>query len=260
MAKLNRGGVALAYDEAGAGDPLMLFVHGWCCDRSHFAPQMAHFSPRHRCVAVDLRGHGDSDKPESAYTFDVFADDLAWLCGELKLTKPVVVGHSMGGAIALALAARHPQLASAIVMLDAPVIFPPAAASDVGPFLEALRTPACHDVLREFFSQRLFIPTDDATRKARILDGAARMRQHVIVACFEAILGFDSDASARACRVPALYVVADPPLAELLRFREACPQLMTAQTAGSGHFHQLEVPDQINAMIERFLALSLAPA
>jgi pimeloyl-ACP methyl ester carboxylesterase len=54
----------LAYDVAGAGDPPMLFVHGWCCDRSCFAPQVTHFSASHAVVAVDLRGHGESSAPE----------------------------------------------------------------------------------------------------------------------------------------------------------------------------------------------------
>lgn len=56
-------GVRLAYDVAGAGDPPMVFVHGWCCDRSYFAPQITHFSASHAVATMDLRGHGDSDRP-----------------------------------------------------------------------------------------------------------------------------------------------------------------------------------------------------
>jgi pimeloyl-ACP methyl ester carboxylesterase len=54
----------LAYDVAGAGDPPMIFVHGWCCDRSHFAPQITRFSPGHAVATVDLRGHGESSAPD----------------------------------------------------------------------------------------------------------------------------------------------------------------------------------------------------
>src|SRR6266576_1181932 len=96
---LTRGGVKLAYEASGTGPP-MVFVHGWCCDRSHFAPQMAHFSRTHRCIALDLRGHGESDAPEQEYSIAGFADDIAWACDQLAVEKPVIVGHSMGGAAA----------------------------------------------------------------------------------------------------------------------------------------------------------------
>lgn len=108
MPHLIRDGVKLHYDEAGSG-PTMVFVHGWTCDRSHFAPQTAHFSSGRRCIAVDLRGHGESDKPEQPYTIDGFADDVAWMCGELGVSCSVFAGHSMGGAIVLALASPPPR-------------------------------------------------------------------------------------------------------------------------------------------------------
>lgn len=123
MPHLTRDGVKLCYAEQGSAPP-MVFVHGWTCDRSHFAPQAKHFSARFRCLSVDLRGHGESDKPEQAYTIEGFADDVAWMCAELGVTRAVFVGHSMGGGVALALAAARPQLCQALVMLDPAILFP----------------------------------------------------------------------------------------------------------------------------------------
>jgi pimeloyl-ACP methyl ester carboxylesterase len=68
MRMLVRDDVALAYEEAGRGDPPLLLVHGWTCDHSFFAPKFEHFSRTHRVVNVDLRGHGESDKPLQDYT------------------------------------------------------------------------------------------------------------------------------------------------------------------------------------------------
>src|SRR5436853_5160764 len=106
MPTLSREGMALAYEQAGTGEPPLVFMHGWSADRTYFAPQVEHFRGSHRVVALDLRGHGESGKPEQAYTMAAFADDVAWLCGQLGVRKPVLVGHSMGGNIALELAAR----------------------------------------------------------------------------------------------------------------------------------------------------------
>ena len=77
LREVRRDGTALAYAEAGVGAPTLVFVHGWTCNRTHFAPQVAQFAPRHRVIAVDLRGHGASDAPEQRYTISGFADDVA---------------------------------------------------------------------------------------------------------------------------------------------------------------------------------------
>ena len=72
-------GIRLAYDTAGRGDPPIVFVHGWACDRSYFAPQVEHFGARHAVAALDLRGHGESARPAAApgvYEVEAFADDV----------------------------------------------------------------------------------------------------------------------------------------------------------------------------------------
>ncbi|MBV9601776.1 MAG: alpha/beta hydrolase [Chloroflexi bacterium] len=118
MQRLVRDGVALAFDDAGSGAPPILLVHGWPHDHTYLAPQFAHFSERHRVVSVDLRGHGDSDKPEQTYSIQGFADNLAWQIYELGLHRRVVVGHSMGAAAVLDLAGRCGDRTSAGVLLD----------------------------------------------------------------------------------------------------------------------------------------------
>jgi RTX calcium-binding nonapeptide repeat (4 copies)/alpha/beta hydrolase fold len=76
MRSLRRDGAALFYEEAQGDETPVLLVHGIGCDHTYFAPQFEHFARRgHRVVAVDLRGHGKSDKPEQSYTMQLFADD-----------------------------------------------------------------------------------------------------------------------------------------------------------------------------------------
>jgi pimeloyl-ACP methyl ester carboxylesterase len=112
-------------------------------------PQFECFAGRgRRVVAVDLRGHGESDKPRQRYTIGAFSDDLAWLCGRLGLARPVVIGHSMGGITAFDLAARYPELPSAVVMLDACIVLPAGAREAIPKLLEALRGQGCREALR----------------------------------------------------------------------------------------------------------------
>ena len=88
MRSLRRDGTALFYKQAQGDEPPILLVHGIACDHTNFAPQFEHFARRgHRVVAMDLRGHGKSDKPEQSYTMELFTDDLAWMCAQLGLKK-----------------------------------------------------------------------------------------------------------------------------------------------------------------------------
>lgn len=252
-----RDGVRMGYEEstlAGANAAPIVFVHGWCCDYRYFAPQYGHFSKRHHVVAVDQRGFGASDKPQQKYTIEGFADDLAALCRELGLVKPAFVGHSMGGAISLAVAARHPNLPRAIALCDPAVLFPSYVLEATQPFIEALATPDYKTAAAAFIEQRLFGPSDDPVRRARITADMCETPQHVMLSAFQNLFSFDGESAARACKVPVLLIDAEAPIPDRARFRELCPQLVAAQTAGAGHFHQLEVPEQVNAMLERFLA------
>ncbi len=70
--------------------------------------------------------------------------------------------------------------------------------------------------------------------------------------------GFDTAAAAAACRAPFLYVDAGTLNVDLEELGRLCPTLMAGRTVGAGHFHQLEVPDQVNAMIERFLVVAVS--
>ena len=124
MQLIKRNGVGLAYEEMNSAAPPIILIHGWSCDHTVFARQAKVLSQSHHVVLVDLRGHGMSDAPHQDYTMAAFADDLAWLCTELALVKPIVVGHSMGGNVALELAASRPELLSSIVLIDS-VVFPP---------------------------------------------------------------------------------------------------------------------------------------
>ena len=264
MRSLHReDGTALFYQETQGDETPILLVHGIACDHTHFAPQFEYFARKgHRVVAMDLRGHGKSDKPHQSYTMELFTDDLAWMCAQLGLKKPVVIGHSMGGVVALALALRYPDLPSAIVMVDAPVVRPADAHTRMQRFLKQLRSAdyrEFRELMRSFVSNVLFIPTDKKERKERIVQQMSSAPQHVVGSAFEGMRDFDPTKAGRGLEVPALYVAANEPQprSDMTRLREMFPQVLDGKTVGSGHFCQLEVPEQVNVMIDRFLASTL---
>ena len=253
MKKLTHTGVDLAYDESGSGDARpMVFIHGWGCDHSYFAPQLELFRTLRHTVTVDLRGHGASDAPYQVYTVRGLADDLAWQCRELGLADPILVGHSMGGQVALECAACYPDRVGAVVLIDS-VLFPPVLLRDQARALVgALEGPEYLSVLPGI-TDMFFLPSDAPDLKAKYTRSLMATPQHVLVS---SLLGhipdYDATDAASGCRCPIAYIGSEAPFADLVRFRELCPSIKTGQTIGSGHFSPLMVPEQINTMLQGF--------
>ena len=112
--------VALNYIEAGAGQSVVL-VHGMGCGWRMWRSQIRALRPHFRVIAYDQRGHGQSSAPddEAAYSLAALADDLGGLIRRLDLAPALIVGLSLGGAVAIELAIRQPELAAALVVADA---------------------------------------------------------------------------------------------------------------------------------------------
>lgn len=268
---LSRDGVRLAHVEAGpvaAQVPPLLLVNGWTGDHGIFTPQIAHFSQSRRVVAVNLRGHGSSDAPQQDYTMAGFADDIAWQCAQLELHKPVLIGHSMGGRIALELCGRYPDLASGMVMIDTIVMPPPILRESPGvrALLEGIGGPDYLVVLKANAWELSCDFEDPARRKmiyeTYVLPPCERTPQHVAYSMMRnAILNYDPVPAAEACWIPMAYISADVPLVnmarDLDRLQEICPQLVIAKTMLAGHYNTIEVADQVNAMLDRFLTVGL---
>jgi pimeloyl-ACP methyl ester carboxylesterase len=251
MQFLKKDDVAIAYEDTNTDLPPLILVHGCGLDHGSLTRQTEFLSKSHRVISMDLRGHGKSDAPHQDYTMAAFADDLAWLCTELALVKPTVVGHSMGGNVALELAARYPELLSSLVMIDS-VVLPPKALLDTLPsqFAEALAGPQYLDAYRQSLSA-MCLPTD---KQSSQVIASLHVPKHVLASALpNHTTNYDASGAATACHVPIAYIFSIMPLLDLPRFQRLTPQLVSARTLGSGHFSPVEVPDQINAMIAQFI-------
>jgi len=117
MRRLDVGRIALNVREAGNG-PLMLFFHGITANSGTLAPLALRFADRFNTIAVDQRGHGLSDKPESGYEASDFAEDIAAIIKKLDRGPAILVGHSLGSRNSVTAAARYPELVRSVVAID----------------------------------------------------------------------------------------------------------------------------------------------
>lgn len=146
------GGHAIAYVEAGPADgPVVVLLHGLASDSDTWdrtiRPLAAHGL---RVLAIDLIGHGRSDKPQRSYLLDDFADSLRDILDVLGIATVTICGHSLGGAIAVHFGGRYPERLDRLVLVAAGGL-----GREVHPLLRAAALPVAPAVLRVATSQRL---------------------------------------------------------------------------------------------------------
>lgn len=253
-------GLDLYVEEAGQGGPPIVFLHPAASDHTFFAPQATEFSATHRVVTVDQRGFGASGRLDGHFRPADFADDVARLCEQLKLERPLVVGSSMGGGVAIEFAARHPDLPCGIAILNRPVTPTPAVDSTIRKLAEMLRGPSATEAV-EMLVTGQFGPLDPPELKEEYRGTAMSTSPHVLASCLEGFLTWDGAAALAAVRVPALFTF--PHTAgksiDVEAITQLCRQAVIGRTVGAGHFENRTVPDQINPMIKRFLEVFVTP-
>ncbi|MFW9851725.1 MAG: alpha/beta fold hydrolase [Candidatus Thorarchaeota archaeon] len=109
-------GINMHYIEKGEGCPLILLHGGIGTAEFNWSKQIEFFSNYFRVIAVDSRGHGRTNNPTEEFSYKLMADDMAAFIQKMKLEKPLIMGWSDGGQIALEIGIRHPDLTKALIV------------------------------------------------------------------------------------------------------------------------------------------------
>jgi len=160
---VRNGDILTAYHDEGQGEPLLL-LHGFTGSKLDFHDQLSWFTDGHRVLAPDQRGHGESSnlgRPD-AYTFDILVDDLAGYLDALDVQRCHLLGHSMGGMVAMRFALRHPERLRSLILMD-------TAAEPLTIFPQALREQLAREVRTNGCESRVKLmremPVGDAQKR-----------------------------------------------------------------------------------------------
>ena len=239
----------LAVDDGGSGGLPVVFVHSLAGNSTHWSKQLEHLRRTRRAVALDLRGHGRSERPRNGdYTIAGMAGDVAAVADTLGLDKFVLVGHSMGGGVALEYAGAHPDRVAGLVLVD-PIgdgkQIPPAEAKA---YLAGFESN--YDSTSQGYWTSIAGP-DSAIRK-RLLADLEATPQEAVVQVLRDVMQFDPHPALARYQGPALSIVTpqnDMPMS-LHRLGKGMPHRIVT---GTGHWIQLDKPEEFNGLLDEFL-------
>jgi pimeloyl-ACP methyl ester carboxylesterase len=246
-------GAKIHYVNYGKGAEALVLIHGWTCSVDSWRNQVDAFAKRNRVIAIDLPGHGASDKPQITYSMDYFARAIDAVLQDAKVKRAVLVGHSMGTPVARQFYRKYPQKTLAIVIDDGSLrpFFDKATMDGV---LASLRGPDYKAATSQMFTM-LAGPGLSAEALAPVKAVSQSTPQYVVVSAMEAM----ADASIWGedkINVPVLAIIAknvfySPTMED--SFRAIAPNLEFHVWENVGHFIMIERPKEFNQAVIAFL-------
>ena len=259
--KLKANGIDVNYELHGKeGAPWLVLGHSLACSVRMWDPQVAALRDRYRILAYDTRGHGASEAPAGPYSLEMLADDLFFLCKELKIKTAHYCGLSMGGMIGQTFALKYPGVFRTLILADTTSRYPQDAAPV---WAERIRTveargmePLAQPTLERWFTEA-FRKTNpavvDGIRKLILATPAAGY-----VGCSHAIPKINLTARLKEIKCPILVIVGeqDPgtPVAMAKEIHENAPGSQLVVIPQAAHLANLEQPAAFTRAMEQFLA------
>jgi len=251
----------------GEGVPPIVFVHGFGCARTDWDAQVAHLSPRHQTVAVDLRGHGTTPGTAADCSIERFGAEVAELMQALALGPAVLVGHSMGCRVVVEAALQAPDRTAGVILVDGSQFAPSMQAV----LRERFATPDGYATMINGMFKDMFTAKSDATVVALVVERAARLPLPIAQKLMTDLQRYDVGrltSSLAGLRVPVMALQATysnekrerrsmsegqtTPYLDMLRAN--VPSVRIEIVADTGHFPQIDESARTNALIDSFLA------
>jgi 3-oxoadipate enol-lactonase len=246
------------YEVAGRGQALV-FIHGLGSSIRDWEYQTPVFSKEYLVITYDLRGHGQSEKPDGPYTIAMFTDDLASLLEGLQVKSAHIVGISLGGAIALQLSLTYPAMVRSLTIVNS------------GPSLGGTPEQAQQEIERRVgivkqFGMRamgqslgpaLFPEPKHASKRGAFIERWAENEPNAYIEATRSMLGWDVTDKLSAIYCPTLIVASDQdytPVAMKKAYAELIPNVQLEVISNAHHAVPIEQPQEFNNTLAQFLA------
>lgn len=246
-------GVPIGSQVQGSGSPALVFVHGWCCDKSYWDAQVPYFSKKYKVVTIDLAGHGESGLGREAYTMEAFGEDVVAVVEKLGLGKVVLIGHSMGGSVILEAARRMPG--HVIGLVGADTFNNVERKFQMDELLASLRANFTETTAG--FVRTMFTPAADSVLVETIAADMSSSPPEVGVSAIEEFSIYWNDKLTPALKqvqVPVRCINSDMYTSDVEAGRRYASSFEAVDMSGVGHFVMIEDPETFNRLLDQAVA------
>ena len=246
-------GVPIAYTVSGSGSPSLVFIHGWMCDQTFWAAQVEGFSASNRVVTIDLPGHGLSGTERQDWSVGALGGDVQVVVEHLDLDEVALIGHSLGGPVALEAARLMPGRVIGVVAVDAlhdaDFAYEPEQINAYLAAYEADFTATCGQ-----FSRSMFRAGAEPALVERVTNDLCDAPPEIAIAVLRASFDYEPGPALAAVKVPVRCINADMWPTNVEGNRKYHPDFDAEIMEGVGHFLMMEAPEEFNRRLSEILS------
>ena len=257
MPRLQSNRVELYYEICGSGQPLV-FIYGLGASSCDWEAQVRHFSKTHRVITFDLRGHGQSDKPDGPYNIPMFASDIIGLLRSLDIEQAHIVGWSLGGAIAFQFALDFPKQVTSLTIINGVPTFgdPVAFQKEIDRRISIVRQSGMRGI-GQALSESLFPKPEHAHHREGFIERWAENDLQSYIEATRSGLGWNVMDRLHEISCPTLILSAEHdywPVSEKEIQCRRIPDMRFVVIPDSHHAVVIERPDIVNEVLNEFLS------
>lgn len=242
----------LEYDTRGTGGTALVFIHCWACDREFWREQVDVFAADYRVVTLDLTGHGQFVPPEPPRSVLALAGGVEAVVKQLGLTRAILVGHSMGGPVALEAARRLKGIVRGVVLVD--TLHNPAqrATAEMVSGIAAGLEADFKGTMEKMVASQFPAGSNDLARNW-VIARAVKAHQATALSLMRDYPNLDFGALLAGAGVPLRAINTANPPTDIAAARRFAPDFEAVIVPGVGHFLQLEKPAEFNRRLRAVL-------
>jgi pimeloyl-ACP methyl ester carboxylesterase len=244
---ISADGVPIVYRVEGEGETALVFIHGWCCDSGYWKNQVPFFSKEYTIVTVDLAGHGESGVERESWSTESFGGDVVAVVNALDLDRVILIGHSMGGPVALEAARSLGGRVLGIVGIDT---------------FQKLGIKAPDEIAKNFikpfeqdfvgwtpnFVKGMFLPGADSALVSWVAEDMSSAPPEVGIEAMKANLAYDPAPALQEIHVP-IYGINGSLFPVDIETGKRYAEFDVRIMEGLGHFPMLEDPEGFNGIL-----------
>jgi len=249
---LSADNIVISYSVEGNGKPALVFVHGWCCDKSYWKHQVPYFAEKYKVITIDLAGHGKSGLGRKTWSMEAFGNDVVAVLEQLNINQAILIGHSMGGPVIVEAARQTPKRIIGLVGVDTyNNIEETYSQEQIEEFISPFMTNFVETTRN--FVRGMFTPDADSLIVEQIANDMSSAPPEVGIGAMQELASYDIIKTLKDVQISIVCINSDKWPTNVEAGQRHVISFELKLMPGIGHFVMIEEPDKFNKLLNETL-------